>query len=89
MTNATVVLYACCMVTVIAIGIAFLIRNSNYRSRKDTESRRDYNCLTIKMAYGKGYSDEPKRKPANNLFCNHTVHEDGFTSIVSIRRDVD
>ena len=89
MTNTTVMLYVCCMVVGIAIVIALLIRSSNNRSRKLAESRRDYNCLTVKLAYENSAAAEPKRNPASNLFCKHTVHDDGFTSIVSIRRDVD
>ena len=85
--NFTFVRYAC--YAVFGIVIALLIRSSNNRSRKLAESGGDYNCLTIKMAYENSDAAEPKRKPASNLFCQHTVHDDGFTSIVSIRRDTD
>ena len=87
--NFTFVRYACYAIFGIAIVIALLIRSSNNRSRKLAESRRDYNCLTVKLAYENSAAAEPKRNPASNLLCKHTVHDDGFTSIVSIRRDVD
>ena len=87
--NFTFVRYACYAVFGIAIVIALLIRSSNNRYRQRIKSGRDYNCLTVKLAYENSAAAEPKRKPASNLFCKHTVHDDGFTSIVSIRRDVD
>ena len=87
--NFTFVRYACYAVFGIAIVIALLIRSANNRYRQRIKSGRDYNCLTVKLAYENSDAAEPKRKPASNLLCKHTVNDDGFTSIVSIRRDAD